>query len=1303
MGQIVFNGQKPKYCNLQSIQTGGQHVTDDVALGEVWLVDTTNSNKGDSGTGKYDAYIIGDGIKKAGQLTLNYIDTPIDMSRYSTTIEMQLAIQNAINSADIPRNLSDLSEDSTHRTVTDAEKAVWNSSGGGGGGNPVDNEDLTLALQDSTSVIKFKDRAYSPANYSSLGRKYLRKNIQTTSEQSITTIAKHNDSSLEYEFTKGGFIGLSTVNTGDVVSLTPSTEISDWAAVDPAHREDTTPRYSYAIIDVNEGDKFLLQAQIVNSDYVRAWAFIDSNNNLISKSNNKKIKILFGTQILTAPANGKLIVNTDSAGDINYWISKITVEENEINILTQEMFDSPYTAYIIQYDYTLNYNSITLPEGAVLIFDGGSISNGAIIGNHSKFIEQYNRQIFNLDVYLYGTWDTEDFYPEYYGAVGDGVMDCYQHIQKCLDTIYYISTGQLKNCILPKTYKITHGLLVYGNTRIIGGSNSAWTKVTYNIVADFENKQQWIIDSATISWKNWETYPPGEVCPYNAFANAAAADRYVFQDNHNIIIRNLSVGGKVVTDSSNIRHYIFGGIRIQRSNHSHLSDVYVDGVWIGIAHASQWYSSDSDLWISARNIALYFAADANHFTVYNGYINSPDTFNNIDINEYPVVNGQLDRPTNIVCHYSSGSIINPITQGGGYAYNISGGDGSSRQDNDGCNIYISHPYIEGSYYIFYCIREYCKCVVNDGTYVATPKVAFCKTYGSTSDGSGATLRLIGNNDIYKFASSLGSGSSAISYDNTILDTGIKEPEKYSNYGHHGALAYSVWRNKYYMIGKYGATGLDGYNYQTKFIGSSLPSEDNLKLGTPFILQQSDRFKPVFQKIAGVPLKIAVHIITVPETAPAGTNPKIRFNILGTAYNVGYGYFAGITRRDIAKQIYRSLRASVKCYEGRDFTSDIVLYIEIPYEEYINSADKTCSYEDVTNTGLVCTLTTNSPVQAQYVDYLGNNGNFEYKFYDLPLTAVEGTIGYWALFQKPVYFKNGGWYDFMTNTLQEVTFEFSDHTTEQQTNISKTGGTASYIVRSTVNNSSAGITILTAYDNIVANSIVDNLDGTYTINISVSPNVYTSDISAPVYIYQKDTGKLITITLNIEAADEAVNIVFDNADVKSNFLYYDKNNDGELSYDEALTVTSCVKRFSNIVGTSENKVTIDFRIFPNLLEFNCNNKFPSNNYVNIILPITITSINKSTSYNPFSYLGTNSNVLVCLSKIPPRIVNCSLSKFSKIYVPDISVNLYKDYTETTGGKYPAAKIFPISEIDDNALRAKLGLEPLTENESESEGE
>lgn len=50
------------------------------------------------------------------------------------------------------------------------------------------------------------------------------------------------------------------------------------------------------------------------------------------------------------------------------------------NILTQDMVNQPHTIYVVQYDFDLNGATITLPEGCMFDFQGGSISNGFLEG-----------------------------------------------------------------------------------------------------------------------------------------------------------------------------------------------------------------------------------------------------------------------------------------------------------------------------------------------------------------------------------------------------------------------------------------------------------------------------------------------------------------------------------------------------------------------------------------------------------------------------------------------------------------------------------------------------------------------------------------------------------------------------------------------------------------------------------------------------------------------------------------------------------------------------------------------------------
>ena len=65
-------------------------------------------------------------------------------------------------------------------------------------------------------------------------------------------------------------------------------------------------------------------------------------------------------------------------GRINLERNIVSVGGTDKNVLTQAMMNTANTIYKIQYDYDLNGQTITVPVGCVLKFDGGSLSNGTI-------------------------------------------------------------------------------------------------------------------------------------------------------------------------------------------------------------------------------------------------------------------------------------------------------------------------------------------------------------------------------------------------------------------------------------------------------------------------------------------------------------------------------------------------------------------------------------------------------------------------------------------------------------------------------------------------------------------------------------------------------------------------------------------------------------------------------------------------------------------------------------------------------------------------------------------------------------
>lgn len=219
MGQIVFNGQKPKYCNLTAITTGSKkdYLIPD---GEIWLIDSTNTSKTD-GTGKYDYYIKGDGSNTASQLAANKIkvDDSIDISGKADKSEMSVVAGTGANadkttitlkngtSATVLTQHQDVSEflkegevfgegdDSTasfnsysdtvwnkQQTLSESQKQQIRDNIGVGA---ADNEDI----QNVNGTLKFADRAYTATTSSvqgNMGYKILRKGSTFASQVTST-------------------------------------------------------------------------------------------------------------------------------------------------------------------------------------------------------------------------------------------------------------------------------------------------------------------------------------------------------------------------------------------------------------------------------------------------------------------------------------------------------------------------------------------------------------------------------------------------------------------------------------------------------------------------------------------------------------------------------------------------------------------------------------------------------------------------------------------------------------------------------------------------------------------------------------------------------------------------------------------------------------------------------------------------------------------------------------------------------------------------------------------------------------
>lgn len=198
--------------------------------------------------------------------------------------------------------------------------------------SPVDEEDLTRSFNDNgRSVTKFADRSYSPQNFSGKGYKILRKNIKPVSLAITEIVVSSVPTSDGYL----AFIINGVESHVDVIASTDTT--TDKVAEKITTKlKDTMPEYD------------------------------------VSKSAS--------TITLTRKFGG--IVSTPSSfSAVGTGASCIVEDCSKIelrNLLTAVMIKEPNTIYEVRYDFDLSGNEISIPEGSVLKFNGGSFSNGSI-------------------------------------------------------------------------------------------------------------------------------------------------------------------------------------------------------------------------------------------------------------------------------------------------------------------------------------------------------------------------------------------------------------------------------------------------------------------------------------------------------------------------------------------------------------------------------------------------------------------------------------------------------------------------------------------------------------------------------------------------------------------------------------------------------------------------------------------------------------------------------------------------------------------------------------------------------------
>ena len=166
-------------------------------------------------------------------------------------------------------------------------------------------------------------------------------------------------------------------------------------------------------------------------------------------------------------------------------------------ILTQGMINQANTIYEIRYDFDLGGEEITIPEGCVLKFEGGSFRNGNI--NGGLVLNVPNKPIF-YNLGLSNIKFINNTTPESFGAIGDGSTDDTESLRYA---IYYSSLLGVKLVCIPKIkYRITNSLNYYNNTYYDVKLNVYGEQYRSLSDAHLENRKTFLIDTNVKLFKN---------------------------------------------------------------------------------------------------------------------------------------------------------------------------------------------------------------------------------------------------------------------------------------------------------------------------------------------------------------------------------------------------------------------------------------------------------------------------------------------------------------------------------------------------------------------------------------------------------------------------------------------------------------------------------------------------------------------------------------------------------------------------------------------------------------------------------
>lgn len=177
------------------------------------------------------------------------------------------------------------------------------------------------------------------------------------------------------------------------------------------------------------------------------------------------------------------------------YVSPMAYAKNSVNTpitlkwyrpLSKQMTREDIT-YVVKSRHNLKGKELFIPKGCTLLFKGGCITNGIVHGKGTIIDAGEDKSFY--DIIFDGSWNPVKSFPEWFGAIGDGVTDDTYAIQKAA----YFAEGNTLVLQKGKKYKYTQGIKVKSNTSI-SGEGAIVIKACYSAFLRNEHSSEDVID-----------------------------------------------------------------------------------------------------------------------------------------------------------------------------------------------------------------------------------------------------------------------------------------------------------------------------------------------------------------------------------------------------------------------------------------------------------------------------------------------------------------------------------------------------------------------------------------------------------------------------------------------------------------------------------------------------------------------------------------------------------------------------------------------------------------------------------------